>query len=182
VILGLTGPNAAGKGEVASHLERCGFKLHSLSDIVREEAARQGFPPEREHLIRIGNQLRRELGAGALATRILSRLGSRDVVDSIRNPAEVAVLRERKDFVLLGISAQPETRFRRSLERGRPGDPETFEAFEARERQENSADPGAQQLGATFELADHVLCNNGDLDGLGSAVDELLASLQTVTR
>ncbi len=182
MILGLTGPNAAGKGEVASHLERCGFKLHSLSDIVREEAARQGFPPEREHLIRVGNDLRRELGAGALATRILSRLGQRDVVDSIRNPAEVAVLREREDFVLLGITAQPETRFRRSLERGRPGDPETFEVFQARERQENSSDPGAQQLGATFELADHVLCNNGDLDGLGSAVDDLLASLQTVTR
>jgi dephospho-CoA kinase len=182
VILGLTGPNAAGKGEVASHLERCGFKLHSLADIVREEAARQGFPPEREHLIRVGNELRRDLGAGALATRILSRLGQRDAVDSIRNPAEVAVLREREEFVLLGITAQPETRFRRSLERGRPGDPETFEVFQARERQENSSDPGAQQLGATFELADHVLCNNGDLDGLGSAVDELLASLQTVTR
>ena len=182
MILGLTGPNAARKGEVASHLERCGFKLHSLSDIVREEAARQGFPPEREHLIRVGNELRRELGADALATRILSRLGQRDVVDSIRNPAEVAVLREREDFVLLGITAQPETRFRRSLERGRPGDPETFEVFQARERQENSSDPGAQQLGATFELADHVLWNNGDLDGLGSAVDDLLASLQTGTR
>jgi len=182
VILGLTGPNAAGKGEVASHLERCGFKLHSLSDIVREEAARQGFPPEREHLIRIGNQLRRELGAGALATRILSRLGPRDVVDSIRNPAEVAVLREREEFVLLGVSAQPETRFKRSLERGRPGDPETFEEFQERERQENSSDPGAQQLGATFQLADQIVRNDGNLELLRSAVDDLLASLQTGSR
>ena len=181
MVLGLTGPNAAGKGEVASHLERCGFKLHSLSDIVREEAARQGFPPEREHLIRIGNQLRRELGAGALAKRILPRLGQRDVVDSIRNPAEVAVLREREDFVLLGVSAQPETRFRRSLDRGRPGDPATFEEFQERERQENSADPGAQQLGATYELSDHVVGNDVDLDGLRDAVDGLLESLQSVT-
>ena len=181
MVLGLTGPNAAGKGEVASHLERCGFKLHSLSDIVREEAARQGFPPEREHLIRIGNELRRELGAGALATKILARLGQRDVVDSIRNPAEVAVLRERDDFVLLGVSAQPERRFQRSLERGRPGDPETFGEFQERERQENSTDPGAQQLGATYELADRIVHNDGDLDDLRREVDELLGRLQTVT-
>jgi len=181
VVLGLTGPNAAGKGEVASHLERCGFKLHSLSDVVREEAARQGFPPEREHLIRIGNELRRELGAGALARGILSRLGERDVVDSIRNPAEVVVLRERDDFVLLGVSAQPQRRFQRSLERGRPGDPATFEEFLERERQENSSDPGAQQLGATFALADQIVRNDGDLDDLRRAVDEVLERLQTVT-
>ena len=177
----MTGPNAAGKGEVASHLERCGFRLHSLSDIVREEAARQGFPPEREHLIRIGNELRRELGAGALARRILPRLGRRDVVDSIRNPAEVEVLREREDFVLLGISAGPETRFRRSLERGRPGDPSTFEEFQRREQQENSSDPGAQQLGATYELADEIVRNDGDLDSLRVAVDECLKRLRNVT-
>jgi dephospho-CoA kinase len=182
VVLGLTGPNAAGKGEVASHLEQCGFKLHSLSDIVREEAARQGFPPEREHLIRIGNELRRELGAGALARRILPRLGERDVVDSIRNPAEVAVLRERDDFILVGVTARPETRFRRSLDRGRPGDPATFEEFQEREKQENSNDPGAQQLGATFELSDRVLQNDGDLDDLKTAVDELLELLRTATR
>ena len=39
LVIGLTGPNAAGKGEVANHLEARGFRLHSLSDIVREEAA-----------------------------------------------------------------------------------------------------------------------------------------------
>jgi dephospho-CoA kinase len=182
VVLGLTGPNAAGKGAVASHLKQRGFWLHSLSDIVREEAARQSYPLEREHLIRIGNQLRRELGAGALARRILSRLGRRDVVDSIRNPAEVAVLRERPDFVLVGVSAPPETRFRRSLERGRPGDPATFEEFQKREHEENSTDPVAQQLGATYELADHVVRNDGDLAALRGAVDDLLSRLGSADR
>jgi dephospho-CoA kinase len=182
VVLGLTGPNAAGKGEVAAHLERRGFRLHSLSDIVREEAARRGLPPEREHLIRTGNELRAELGAGALARRILDRLGRRDVVDSIRNPAEVAVLRERDDFFLLGVSARPELRFQRSIARGRAGDPESFEEFLYRERQENSSDPGAQQLGATFQLADHVVQNDGDLDNLHRAVDELLARLKAAAQ
>ena len=82
LVIGLTGPNAAGKGEVAAHLASLGFKVHSLSDVVREEAARQDLPPERANLIRIGNGLRRQGGAGVLAQRILSRLEDRAVVVS----------------------------------------------------------------------------------------------------
>ena len=170
-MVGLTGPNASGKGEVASHLRALGFEVYSLSDIVREEAARRGLPPEREHLIRIGNLLRREGGAGMLASRLLPRLGERAVVDSVRNPAEVAVLRGLPHFVLLGLRASVEHRFQRSRGRGRPGDPTTLGEFRDRERQENSDDPAAQQLEATFRLADHVIDNTGDLAELRRAVD-----------
>jgi len=176
-VLGLTGPNAAGKGEVAAYLARLGFRVHSLSDVVREEAARRGLPPEREHLIRIGTELRREGGSGVLAERILPRLDGRDVVDSIRNPAEVEVLRSRGDFRLLGVRGSEEVRFRRSLARRRAGDPQSLEAFRERERQENTSDPAAQQLTATFDLADHVLENEGALEALHGAVERLLARL-----
>jgi dephospho-CoA kinase len=152
-----------------------GFELHSLSDIVREEAARRGMPPEREHLIRIGNLLRREGGAGALASRLLPRLGDRDVVDSVRNPAEVEVLRRLPHFLLFGVRASLENRFRRSVRRGRPGDPTTLDEFRRRERQENSEDPTGQQLEATLRLADRIVDNDGDLPGLRRAVDRCLA-------
>jgi len=173
----MTGPNAAGKGEVSGILAEHGFVTHSLSDVVREEAAARGLPPEREHLIQVGTRLRREGGAGVLAQRLLPRIGTRDVVDSIRNPAEVAVLRGVPGFVLVGIQAPPRLRFERSRLRARGGDPETFDAFLARERQENSSDPAGQQLAATFALADHVIPNDGDLEALRSRVEELLASL-----
>ena len=177
LVLGITGPNAAGKGEVSGILAVRGFATHSLSDVVREEAAARGLPPEREHLIRIGTLLRREAGAGVLAERLLPRIGARDVVDSIRNPAEVAVLRGLPRFVLVGVEAPARLRFERSRRRARSGDPESFEAFEARERQENSSDPAGQQLAATFRLADRVIENDGDLDTLRVRVDELLSSL-----
>ena len=45
LVLGITGPNAAGKGEVSAHLKTRGFDVHSLSDIVREEAAARNLPP-----------------------------------------------------------------------------------------------------------------------------------------
>lgn len=177
MVLGLTGSNAAGKGEVAEYLRTLGFAIHSLSDIVREEAAARGLAPDREHLIRIGNELRRDGGPGVLAERILPRLGERDVVDSIRNPAEVRVLRDIPHFVLVGVRASLEVRFRRAQARGRRGDPQTLSDFREREAQENTIDPLAQRLAATLELADHIVDNDGTLDGLRRGLDALLDRL-----
>jgi hypothetical protein len=101
----------------------------------------------------------------------------RHVVDSIRNPAEVQTLRQVPGFVLVGVDAAARVRFARSRLRARAGDPESFEDFEARERQENSSNPAGQQLRATFALADRVVHNDGDLDALHVKVDALLAAL-----
>lgn len=173
----MTGPNAAGKGEVSAYLRALGFAVHSLSDVVRDEAAAQGLPPEREHLIRIGTLLREHGGPGVLAERLLPRLGSRDVVDSIRNPAEVATLRRVPGFVLVGVEAPAALRFIRSRLRARPGDPEAFAEFESRELQENSDNPSGQQLRATIALADRLVDNHGDRDALHRQIDVLLRSL-----
>jgi len=174
LVLGVTGPNAAGKGEVSVYLKTLGFDVHSLSDIVREEAAARSLLPEREHLIRIGTLLREQGGLGVLAERLIPRLGARDVVDSIRNPAEVTTLRRVPGFVLVGVDAPAEVRFARSRHRARPGDPTSFATFMARERQENSANPAGQQLRATFALADHVVDNDGNLHDLHHKIDALL--------
>jgi dephospho-CoA kinase len=182
LVLGVTGPNAAGKGEVSEYLRTWGFAIHSLSDIVREEAAARGLPPEREHLIRVGTLLREQGGLGVLAERLLPRLGGWDAVDSIRNPAEVETLRKVPGFVLIGVDAPAKLRFSRSRLRARPGDPDSFAEFTVKEQQENSANPAGQQLRATIALADRVLDNNGDLDLLHRKVDDLLRSLGAVPR
>jgi len=182
LVLGLTGSNAAGKGEVSAYLAERGFAVHSLSDVLREVAVSRGSGTDRAELIRLGNELRETEGPGVLALRILDRLGSRDVVDSVRNPAEVEVLRRLPHFVLIGIRAPQELRFRRAAARGRPGDPATIEEFRRRELQENTADPAAQQLDATFDLADLILDNEGDLAGLREAVRELLERLEASPR
>jgi dephospho-CoA kinase len=171
----LTGPNAAGKGEATSFLGERGFAIHSLSDIVREEALARGLTARREHLIRIGNELREEGGPAILAERIIPRLEQKNVIDSIRNPDEVRALRALPHFVLLGVWAPVEVRFARAVERAREGDPATLEEFEAREREENSSDPNAQQLNETFRMADSVLTNDGDLDKFHGALERVIA-------
>lgn len=172
--MGLTGPNAAGKSEVARHLVRRGFAYHSLSDIVREEADRLGLDHTRENLIQIGTDLRRSEGPAVLAARIRGRLGPRNVVDSIRNPAEVGELRLTPGFRLLGVDAPLELRFDRSRRRARLGDGDSLEEFRRREEKENTDDPAAQQLRLTLALADARLSNEAGLGDLFRQVDAQL--------
>ena len=102
ICVGLTGPNASGKGEVARFLEGKGFSLCSLSDVVRQEATRRGLDHSRENLIRTGTALREQFGEGVLAQRTLPKISQRSVVDSIRNPGEIQVLRTLPGFHLGG--------------------------------------------------------------------------------
>jgi dephospho-CoA kinase len=176
-VVGLTGPNSSGKGVTAEWLrDRWGYRVHSLSDVLREEARRRGLEPVRGVLIPLGNELRRDRGAGALAEIVLPQLAPPALVDSIRNPEEVAALRRIPGFLLIAIDAPLPLRFERSLERRRPGDPETVADFRLREDQENTTDPAAQQLRATASLADAILCNDGSLDDLRDQIDSFITT------
>src|SRR5438094_8168028 len=97
MIIGLTGKNASGKGEVAKFLQTRGFHYFSLSDVLREELKRRHLTPTRDHLTRVGNELREKYGPSILAERIMKKLAESQnyVVDSFRNPAEVEAFRQR---------------------------------------------------------------------------------------
>ena len=58
-LIGLTGTNGAGKGEVAAYLMKKGYAYVSLSDEIREELRRRGEPITRDSLIAEGNAPRR---------------------------------------------------------------------------------------------------------------------------
>jgi dephospho-CoA kinase len=151
--------------------------VHSLSDVVRDEAARRGLDHSRDTLIRVGVEMRAESGPGALARRVLSRLRGRAVVDSIRSPGEVAVLRTLPRFMLLGIDAPQPLRFQRSLRRGRLGDGATLEEFARKEDRENSKTESGQQLLATLALADLVVDNDGTIEDLHARTRLALAAV-----
>lgn len=182
MIIGLTGKFAAGKGTVAAMLQEHGFRYHSLSDIIREALADEGIPEGRPALIAMGNRLRLEGGAAALAIRLLDRLGDGGdhIVDSIRNPAEVETLRRLPGFHLIGVDADPKLRFQRLRSRDRQGDPTTWEDFVRLEAQETaSEDPNAQQLAGTFALSDVVLRNDAGVEALSVSLGRVLSGLRT---
>jgi len=182
MILGLTGKNAAGKGEVANHLKAKGFIYYSLSDVVREEATKKKIQHTRENLIRLGNELREKYGPRVLAERINEKLkkGKNFVIDSIRNPNEVKELTKNRDFLLLGIKAPVKLRFERGIKRNRTGDAKTLDEFKKQEEKENIKKYSNQQLDVTCALAGKVIENNGSLEELHKKVDSLLQELKKI--
>lgn len=174
-VVGVTGANAAGKGEVIKILEELGFKAQSLSDILREEARARGEEPVRDVLIALGRELRGAHGPGVLAQKLVGRLQDGWAVDSIRHPQEVNTLRSLSLFTLVGVEADPEVRFQRMTSRARKGDAITWEAFLAMEEKEKGGSKEAQDLPGCLAMADVTLTNNGDLDSLRDLVLTTLA-------
>ncbi len=178
MIIGVSGRNGAGKGEVVRFLEARSFYPLSLSDVIRDELRARGIPETRERMIATGRELRESEGPGALAERLAARLAPdrNYVIDSVRHPAEVEALRARTGrFRLLWVDADEATRLARIRERGRPGDPQTLEELRRLEEQElRSRDPAAQQLLAVQEIADLKLRNDASLAALHAALQEIL--------
>lgn len=173
MIVGLTGRNGAGKGTVAAWFADRGFECTSLSDAIRDDMRARGTPITRDNLIAAGRRLRREGGPGVLAEKILARIAPEAdfVVDSVRNPAEVEVLRGRAGFVFIEVTASEATRYARMVTRARGGDAGSFEEFRRQEAAElNSTDSAAQRLVATAALADVRVSNEGDLAALHAAL------------
>ena len=182
MLIGLTGRNAAGKGEVAKYLQTRSFYYYSLSDAIRDEIRKRKLDVSRDTLIRVGNELRQRFGPSILADRIveLTQPDQNYVIDSIRNPAEVAALRKAcKDFKLIRVDAPLQARFERTVARRRENDPVTFEAFVALDNREAVGDATSQNLVEVEKLADEILVNDTSLEELRPKIDTLVGRLLT---
>src|SRR3989338_2140105 len=185
MIIGLTGKNASGKGEVANYLKAKGFVYYSHSDIIREEATKRGLEHTRDNLIALGNELREKFDAknqiknpnikknNDLISNNINKNEIKNikknneanfVVDSIRSPYEAKELMKNKNFTLVGIDAPIELRFKRLLERNRVGDAKTLKEFKEQEQRENLKSNTNQQLDATFKLSNKIILNDGTLE------------------
>ncbi len=178
IIIGLTGPIASGKNEVADYLRKKGFKYISLSEILREIAKKLGIKITRENLQNLGDELRRKFGRDFLARKAAERIKEGNwVINSIRNPGEVEFFRKVfKDFFLIAVDAPLEVRWERIRKRRKDTDPKSFEEFlriNRRDLGENQPEYG-QKVKECMEIADFKILNNGSLKDLHKEVDEIL--------
>ncbi len=180
MIIGLTGKNGSGKGEVARFLKERGFEYLSLSDVVREEVGRKKKPITRDNLVATGNELRKKFGQDVLAKRTIDRIeiDKNYVIDSIRHPAEAKAFKSRNGFALLNVTAPPKVRFERLKARGRENDPKTFPQFLKLEQKERKSSVGSdQQLDQTIKLADYSVQNSGTLQELQNEITRLVMTV-----
>jgi len=183
-IIGITGTLASGKTSVKDFfLSRFSSSYFvSLSEIIKEELLKEGKELKRENFVEKGNELRRKYGNHVLAEVATLTLPKEIencivIIDGIRNPGEVEYLREKfgKDFVLIGVDAPRELRFKRMLERRKEGDPQTYQEFlemDERDMGKNQPEYG-QNAEACLKLADYLIINDKSLEDLNEKLEEI---------
>lgn len=165
MLIGLTGPMGSGKTTIVDVLKKLDYQLVTLSDMVREEARRLGVKEIRENLMNVGQNMRQKNGPGILALRALEKTksagGDKWIIDGIRNPAEVEVLKKESDFVLLANTAPEDMITERIMSRKRSDD--TFDETSIRHKLRREWGEGeptdGQQVGKCIEMADYVFEN-----------------------
>ncbi len=182
--IGVTGTFCSGKDSFAEYLKNKGFEHFSLSNIIREEADKQGIFKSRESLWKLGNVLREKEGSGVLAKRAIAKMSENKdyIITSIRNPLEVKELASTKDFVLIKMDAPVEIRFKRILDRGgdrKEDDPKTFQEFLEKENREMKSDiDSGQNIKNCMDMAKFSIINDGTLEELYKKIDELIPILR----
>ena len=178
MIIGLTGTLSSGKDAVADYLKTKGYRHYSLADVLREIAEDRGIVKNRDNLRDLANELAREKGPSYLAEEVVKRAGheSRDdyVFSAIRTEAQAKYLKQRPDFIFIGVDADPTLRYSRSVKRAREGEQrQTYEHFIAAEQAEMSGD-NVQRLDLCMNMVDYKIMNNGTLLDLQKKIDEIL--------
>ena len=182
IIIGVVGQIAAGKGILVNYLtEKLDFSSYSLSSIVHAELNKKGIKKyTRQMLQEVGNDLRREYGDEVLARRILEvikgqKVDKKIVVEGIRNPAEIKFLKKNPNFILIGVKANRELRFKRLLLRGKEWDPKTYEDFLKIDRRDLGVgqNKSGQQVGKCLSYCDYVLTNNKDVKDFEKKLEKL---------
>ena len=180
-VIGLVGPMGSGKGSVAKYLEGKGYKYTSLSDRIREELKRRGKLETRQNLQDVGDELRKQKGSGVLAEMTAKKYKDEDklVVDSIRNPEEIRVLKDNFNATIVAVTASRRKRFELVKGRDRKGDVKTWNEFLKKDRREFSQSAGSHQIQITkcIEMADYKIENEGSKEDLVSAVDNLFKKI-----
>lgn len=181
VLIGITGSDGAGKGEVVSYLvNEKGFTHYSARELITEEIRRRDIEVNRKNMRLVGNALRKE-DPGFIVHNALHRIQEKDVtravVESLRSLSEVEALRDAGG-ILLSVDADQKLRFQRIQKRASESDRVTFEEFQRHEELEmDDPDPHGMQKRAVMKTADYTILNNGTLQELYQQIDRVLADI-----
>jgi deoxycytidylate deaminase len=182
MIVGIAGMLGAGKGTIAEFLvKERSFKHLSVREFLIEEIQRRRLEVNRDSMVLVANDLRAKFGPGYIAEQLYERavkIGGDCVIESLRCAGEVDALRKKGSFVLFGVDADIETRYRRIVERGSSTDRVSFERFVADEQREsNLTDPTKGNLRRCVDMADHNFMNDWTVDELHKKVGAVLGKI-----
>jgi len=184
IIIGVTGTFGAGKGEIVNYLvNKKGFIHFSVSEQLIKEIKKRKLPVDRESMRTVANDIRSQKGSGFIADMLYKKAKKTKknaIIESIRTPGEVNTLKEKGNFYLFAVDADPKTRYERVKKRESEKDNVTFKEFlEGEKKEMNNTDPAKQNLKKCIELADFKVENNGTFNNLYKQIDISLKNILT---
>lgn len=179
-IIGITGTLGAGKGTIVDYLvEHKGFRHFSVRSFLLKEIKQRHLPENRDSMVVVANDLRSRFSPAYIADelyKLASAVGRSSVIESIRTPGEVDLLRSKGNFTLFAVDALPEIRYERVLLRNSETDQVSLETFLENEKREmDSTDPNHQNLRKCIEMAEVVFQNNGSIEQLYEQIEQYFA-------
>ena len=178
-VIGVIGKNGSGKDEVLKYLkEKHSVPFLSTGDMVREIAAREGRASDRTTLQEISDSCFRAHGQGCFVKMVAEKIREKRWpvagISGVRSPHDVELLREilGPSFVLIEVFVtDPRVRFERMRKRGAVRDTDSYERFLEQDRGEEEV----FHVEEAARLADYSLSNDGELEDLHRAVEDLIA-------
>ncbi len=171
VVVGLSGPLAAGKTTAARFLERCGFRYCRFSEVLEEELRASGKPVNRSTLQSAGEAaFNSRFGQRRLQNKLAKRVevAAKIVIDGLRHPEDWAFVRERWGFAAVHIHIGTDADLRSKRYADRSG-------ASSRSFRRASAHAVEQNVPDLKRLADHTIANAGSVDELEGGLRALMA-------
>jgi len=183
ITIGITGTLGAGKGTIVDYLvANKRFCHYSVRGFLTQEIQKRGMPLNRDSMTHLANELRTLYGSSFIIDELYrkaSESNSSSVIESIRTPGEVESLRNKKNFYLFAVDADPGKRYKRIILRNSETDNISFDTFLANEQREmQSDDPNKQNLKKCIAMADFVFTNNGTKEELFDQVEKALMEIE----
>lgn len=177
-IIGLVGMPGCGKEEFVKIAMEKDISVIRMGDIVRDEVRKKELKLIDKNVGALADRERKRFGYGIWAERTIPHIKyETTIIDGIRGIEEVSVFKKKygKAFLLVGIDASFETRYRRIRKRKRKDDRLSRKQFKRRDEREES-----WGIMEAMKMSDYTIKNEGTLKEFRKRVEKVLGEILSV--
>lgn len=179
IIIGLSGEIASGKDTVAEYLVK---KYHSqtisFSQPLRDILDRLYLPVNRINMANLGIVLREKFGQDLLAKIMTQEIkaSSKNIIclPNIRLNSDIMEIKKLKNFILIGLAAEPKTRYQRIIKRSQNTDDKNKTWAQFLKDSKLSTETEIRKISQTAKFK---IDNNGSYKNLYAQIDEIMKLL-----
>lgn len=182
LIIWITWTLGAWKWTIVDFLKQNYWFWHlSVREFLTDEIKKRNLPINRDSMVLVANELRTQFWPDHIASQLYNKALQTDkpqIIESIRTLWEIQTLRNKWDFILFAIDADPEIRYNRITSRASETDQVSFDEFIMNEQREmNNTDPTKQNLAWCIAQADFIFNNNSTLQDLQNQIDQTMTKI-----